>query len=376
MSAALEVSRIEWQGVRVPFRRPFVTAEGGARFRYAMLLTVRTEGGVMGWGEAGAVGAGTAASLRSLDALLRLTGPHLLGVPLRAVPARARAILGGSPLAHALGFGIETAIYDALGRARGRSVARLVGGEPRPVPVNATLGVASPAETARQARLAFSEGFTTLKLKVTGEGEQDGAVIEAVRAAVGSSVRLRLDPNQAWSAEEAVAALARLKRYGVEYVEQPVAARDIAGLVRVRREAGVPVAADETVTGLYRARRVLDAGAADVLVIKAARVGGLRAAAAILLLARRRGVPAVVTSSLETGVGIAASLHLAALTDTGWPACGLATGVLLESDLLVEPLLPRRGMMRVPERPGLGVEVDQAALHRYRAGPAGSVAAP
>lgn len=373
MSNITPVSRIEWAGVCVPFRRPFATANGTSSDRYSLLLMIHAGDGLTGYGEAGAVGPGTSGCLQDLAALLRQVSHSLIGLPPSSVPGRARALLKGRPLARSLLFALDTATLDVLGKARERPVARLLGGMSRQMPVNATLSLGAPDETAQEALRAVADGFPTLKLKITGEAERDVAVLKAVRAAVGDGVRLRLDPNQAWQPADAIQALKRLQPFGIEYVEQPVAADDIAGLAEIRRQVGVPVAADEALTSLSRARTLLLRGAADILIVKAARIGTLREAAAVLRLAARRNVPAVVTSSLETGIGLAASLHLAALGDPGWPASGLATGLLLESDLLAQPLVLVKGIMQVPAGPGLGVELDEAALRCYRAGPSGRV---
>ena len=126
----------------------------------------------------------------------------------------------------------------------------------------------------------------------------------------------------------------------------------------------MPIAADEAVATLADARRVIEADAADVLVVKAAKAGGIRAAQAIMAYAAEHGLRTTVSSSLETGVGIAASLHLS--TSRGKPPpSSLGTGARLASDLLVKPLVPVRGHITVPHLPGLGVEVDLDAVDYY-----------
>ena len=361
----MPITRVEWQGVCVPFRRPFVTARGQTSLRHGLLLFIHTDQGPVGIGEASPIDIdGGEASLHRLADVLDGVAKRLLGVSLGEFPKVSGANLRDGPVAKTLRFGLETAAYDALGKASGVPVAALLGTEPRAILVNAVIGAEVPSEAARLALEAKAQGFTSLKLKVTG-GPEDIAMLEAVRGAVGDQVQLRVDANQAWSVEEAIIAISRLERFRLEYVEQPVAAMDIPGMAQVRRRVRVPIAADESVGDISEARRVLDAAAADFLVLKAARVGGLKEAQAILQLAGERSVPAVVTTSLETGIGIAASLHLAASAQPGGPACGLATGPLLESDLLTDPLLPMGGLLRVPETPGLGVSLNAEALGRY-----------
>ena len=375
MTEMQRIERIEWRGFRVPFKRPFATSQGVASGRYGLLLFITTSDGATGVGEASPVGAGSQAEVEAIAALLIATAPLLTGLPVEeALNSLSAHGSTGSPRADStLAFGLETALYDLIGKARGLSLAALLGGNPRPVVVNATIAVDDVAEAVRQASAAVAQGFTCVKVKVGGTTpEGDEALLEAVRKAVGPGVTLRADANGAWNASDAIARLARLERFNLEYVEQPVAPEDVAGLAAVRRAASIPIAADEAVVDVDSARKLLDANAADVLVVKPASVGGLVAGAAIMRLATERGCRSVVTSSLESGVGIAAALHLAALGPLDMPACGLATANLLDHDLRTAPLVPVNGTLTVPSGPGLGVEVDMAALEKYGIGIKGS----
>ncbi|MEW6226382.1 MAG: enolase C-terminal domain-like protein [Chloroflexota bacterium] len=240
------------------------------------------------------------------------------------------------------------------------------------VRVNATIAAGSPDEVATAVADAVGRGFRTLKLKA-GRDEGVAALVAsmgAARGAAGDEVALRLDANAAWDLEGAVLRLRALAGFGLQYVEQPLAAADLAAMAALRSRVGVPVAADEAVSSVAEARAVLAAGAADVLVVKPARVGGRPAVAEIARLAAGAGVPVVVTSSFETGIGLRAAVVAAVgLPDVpGWPAAerahGLATLGLLEDDLLAGPLEVAGGRLQAGD-PG-AVEVDEAAVARYR----------
>src|SRR5262249_50094055 len=151
------------------------------------------------------------------------------------------------------------------------------------------------------------------------------ARIAAIRATLGADVRLRIDANAAWDVPEAIAIIRAAERYQLELVEQPVA--DLAGMAQVRAASPTPIAADESVGGPPHATKVIAAGAADVLVIKPMMAGGLRRARAIIVQAQLAGLQALVTTTIDAGVGVAAALHLAA-TLPPQLACGLATGPL------------------------------------------------
>src|SRR5690554_1497448 len=228
------------------------------------------------------------------------------------------------------------------------------------VPVNVTIPVVSPERAAELVRA--SGGCTTAKVKVAEPGEplaNEVARLEAVREALGPAGRIRIDANGGWDVETALARLPVLERAagGLEYVEQPVAS--IADLALVRRRQSVPVAADESVRRAEDPLAVARAGAADILVLKVQPLGGVRAC---LRIAEATGLPVVVSSALETSVGLAAGIALAAALPELPFACGLATAQLLEGDVVVEPLLPVGGAIAV-RRP----EPDPAALAAVRA---------
>ncbi|RJK93494.1 O-succinylbenzoate synthase [Vallicoccus soli] len=213
------------------------------------------------------------------------------------------------------------------------------------VPVNATVPAVGP-ERAHEV-VAQSGGCTTAKVKVAepGQGEADDlARLEAVRDALGPAGRVRIDVNGLWDVDEAVRRLPAYDRAagGLEYVEQPC--RTLDELARVRRAVDVPVAADESIRRAEDPLLVALAGAADVAVLKVQPLGGVRAC---LELAERCGLPVVVSSALETSVGIAAGVALAAALPELPYACGLATVQLLRHDLVDDPLLPVDGALAV-----------------------------
>jgi L-alanine-DL-glutamate epimerase-like enolase superfamily enzyme len=210
-------------------------------------------------------------------------------------------------------------------------------------------------------------GFGCLKLKAGNEppGQLEERVA-AVRAAAGPDVALRIDFNGALGSDTAALLLRTLAAFGLDYVEQPIPpAAGVEALARVREASGVRIAADESVRDLRSARALLDADAVDALVVKPARVGGLRQAGSIVELAAAADVPVTVSTLFETGVGIAGGLHLAAAVPGG-QAHGLATAELLESDLLRQTLPVLGGRMRVPDGAGLGIQLDDVAIERYR----------
>lgn len=224
------------------------------------------------------------------------------------------------------------------------------------IAVNVTVPAVDP-DTAR--RLVRASKARTAKVKVAEPGQteaDDLARLEAVREALGPDGKLRVDANAAWDVPTAEERIRHMAVYGLEYVEQPVAT--IEEMRRLRREVDVPLAADELIRRLPDPLVVAEQEAADVVVLKVQPLGGPRRA---LEVAQRCGLPVVVSSALETSVGMAAGVAVAAALPDLPYACGLGTVSLLASDVVADPLEPCDGYVEV-RRP----VPDPAALERLR----------
>jgi O-succinylbenzoate synthase len=237
------------------------------------------------------------------------------------------------------------------------------------VPVNATVPAVGPE--AVEGVLARFDGCRTAKVKVAERGqslEDDVTRVAEVRRLLGAGARVRVDANGAWDVTGAVRALTALAKYDLEYAEQPCATVEELAELRValaRVGADVPVAADESIRKADDPFAVAAAGAADVAVVKVPPLGGVRRALAIAeRLRQEHGLPVVVSSALDSSVGIAAGLALAGALPELPFACGLGTAGLLAADVTPQPLLPVEG--RLPVGP---VEPDPELLSRYAAPP-------
>ena len=216
------------------------------------------------------------------------------------------------------------------------------------VPVNATVPAVEPGRVAEV--LARFPGCTTAKVKVAERGQalaDDVSRVAAVREVLGSAGRVRVDANGAWSVDDALAALARLGAFDLEYAEQPCATveelRDLR-IALARNGVDVPIAADESIRKADDPLRVRDLEAADIIVVKVAPLGGVASALAVV---EACGLPAVVSSALDTSVGISAGVALAAALPSLQHACGLGTVALLAGDVATSPLVPVAGALAV-----------------------------
>jgi len=234
-------------------------------------------------------------------------------------------------------------------------------GWPEPVRDSIPVNVTVPAVDPQRAHdIVAKSSCSTAKVKVAERGQalsEDEARVEAVRDALGPKDMLRVDANGAWTVEQAQKAIKALGRYELEYVEQPVAT--LEEMAVLRRSVDVPLAADESVRTADDPLRVAGLEAADVVVLKVQPLGGIRRA---LDVAEAAGLPCVVSSALETSVGISAGVALAASLPSLPYACGLATVELLDGDVATESLLPVDGAVSVG-RP----EPDPQLLEQWRA---------
>lgn len=224
------------------------------------------------------------------------------------------------------------------------------------VPVNVTI----PAvEASTAAALTRESGAQTAKVKIAepGESEEDDLRrLEAVRGALGDDGILRVDVNAVWDVDTATSRLGNLEEFELQYAEQPVPT--VAEMKELRQRVSVPLAADEVVRQSPRPLEVIEEGAADVLILKVQPMGGV---SRVLDLANRSSIPVVISSALETSVGLYAGVLAASLLDELPMACGLGTVSMIEGDPTLDPLIPQGGFLDV-RRP----EPDPELLSRWR----------
>ncbi len=328
----------------VTLSRPLETASGTISERRGLLVFVEYEH-TRGVGEATPLPGWTESYEECRDALWRAASVAEeldWGVALAKTEAPAAR------------HGLSLALAEARARAAGVPLYRHLGdGTVHSVPVNATLGDASPEATARDAADAIAAGFDALKVKVGAQSvAEDAERLRAVRDRVGGSVELRADANGAWTHRQARQAIEAFAEFGVSYVEQPLSADDLAGH-RQLRAGPVEVALDESLRE-YDIDEILDAGAADVVVVKPMVLGGPDRARETALAAREAGVDPVVSTTVDAVVARTGAVHVAASLPEVRP-CGLATGSLLATDLSADPAPVVDGAVEVPQELGLGL---------------------
>ena len=346
----------------VPFREPYVTARGTLGRREMVLFKVQTDEGIAGYGEAVPLSLRGGASLTDVVAQLREVGELLVESGSWSAEPHGRLRKALHRLSPPAACAVITARLDLESREKGVPAWRLLGAErAEPVTCNATLVAGGPAETARRASEWAAEGFRTFKLKV-GTGE-DAAVVQAVRETVGADALIRLDANGSWSPREARQVLAECEPHGIELVEQPVGS--LRKMAKLRRVTTIPIAGDESLAAPGDADRAIEMEACDLATVKLSKVGGHLDA---IWIAEKLQV--YLSSALDGPVGIAAAAHVAQILRErrldASVAHGLATQRLFASTIASVECSLDGDRLSVPDAPGLGVAIDDAALEGHR----------
>lgn len=335
-----------------------VRGAGGAHARSDFLLVqVTGSNGVVGYGEVSATPRWSGEdAVSSAHFIADLITPALLGLPLSAVERFddiMDSVLGGNMFTKA---GVSIALWDAHARTQGVSMAEALGAVVRrEIPIKCSLS--GPEEHLRRAyAYAVGMGFTSFKVKVGLGVEGDVERVRLARSLAGPDAFLGTDANTGWSRGDAQRAIELFAPYGVAFVEQPIAARDLAGMAALRCR-GVPILADESVGDMYDLLAVIDAGAADVVSIYVGMSGGPARALEMGRVAASAGLDIVIGSNGEMGIGAAAQLQVAcALPElsTAIPSDIIGAHYYLE-DILETPLASTGSTVTLPEGPGLGV---------------------
>jgi len=333
--------------------KPLRTAHGSIPSRSTWLLRLEDADGRVGWGEAAPLASAGTEGRLACGRALEVARQILLDGVLDGHEAGAwePALLGALPGTPAVRYAVDLALWDLAARRAEVPLAALLSADSSiRVPVSALVSDAPSAAAAARV------GFGSLKVKVAVHSvEEDRERLESIRAAA-PGLAIRLDANAGWAnSAEAAAALDRLGCEGVTEVEQPVPVFDAVGMKWLRRRVPPRIAADESVSDEAAGLRIVADDSADLLVLKPVRLGGLGPCLRLAAAARDAALDVFTTTMLEGAVGRAGTLHLAAaLHREGGPVHGLATGALLAEDHAVGPA-PERGLLAVPEGPGLGV---------------------
>jgi L-alanine-DL-glutamate epimerase-like enolase superfamily enzyme len=364
----VRVTAVETRVISVPFKAPYVYSAGTTQGINSVIVTIRTDDGVTGIGEA--------CGDRSVDAILGIvrSGAALLigqdPFDLEAFLARFYRQAKWDDMrrfANQAVAGLEMALWDVIGKACNQPVYRLLGGlVQRRISFFGFIQGDSPEELADSARALVDDGFTILYLKVGRGLDRDIRAVRAVRESVGADIGLRIDANQAWSVGTAVRTLHALSEYAIEFAEQPISWSNLPGLAHIRASVPIQIAVDQGCFTEAEALAVVRGDAADVMVVGPHETGGLAALRRVVAFGEVAGIPVCRHATTgETGISTLATLHVLASAQDRIGG-HQAVQQLLEADVLRDGSLTfEAGMLAVPDAPGLGIELDDDRVARY-----------
>ena len=367
------ITSIEPIPICVPLKKGMTakTAHGEHVTSPYVLVKVHTDAGLVGLGEAtvsglwsGETQAGTVAAIREYIA------PQLLGTDPRDITSARRAmdfIIKLNPFTKAA---VEMALWDIAGKAAGLPVYRLLGGKVRDrVRIKLVVWARDVAGSRAMAAEHLERGVTCVKVKVGLDPVTDVARVRAVREVAGPDVPVTIDANCGWTIQQARRCLRELAGVRLLLAEQPIPAGDPSALAELRRDFDVPIMADESVFTLQDAWQLTVHRAADIFSVYPGKHGGIAATAEIIAVAKAAGLRCTIGSNLELGVGTAAMLHVAAafpeVDCDAFPADTIGP-FYHDGEVITQPLDLGPPYARVPDGPGLGVELDEDAVKRWR----------
>src|SRR6266849_3884461 len=364
----MKIKRIEPIAVSFPMKKPVVMA--GVEIRQAdnMVVRIEADNGVVGWGEAASAPTMTGETVESMVTAVHYLTPTLEGRPAEDIAGALAAMAARMYANNAAKAAIEIALHDLVGRATNRPAHALIGGKQRSrMTVLGVIGTGALDSDLREAEKKKAEGYAAFKIKVG----IDKPLVDAERtrrlcALLGRGALISADANQGWSTDEAVQYARAVADAGLDFFEQPVPADDIAGMAAVAAAAGtIATGADEGIHTLEDIRHH-ERKAARGVSLKTIKLGGMRAVMEAGRLCDRLGLNVnVSTKTGESSIACAAAMHIAAaLPQIAW---GLTlTNEGLADDVTARPVRIARGHVELSDRPGLGIDVDEERVRRYR----------
>jgi L-alanine-DL-glutamate epimerase-like enolase superfamily enzyme len=364
-ASRLKVTGVEIYAYDLPLKSPFRIAIGTMPAANDVLVRVQTDAGLTGVGEACPFPPITGETQETNLAAARALREVVLGRNPLAIESLAREfgpIIHSNPSAAAA---FETALFDILGKLAGLPLFRLFGGDKTEFATDITVDLDEPGTMARRAKEFAAAGFDMIKIKVGQSQDLDLRRLAAIREAVGPAVQLQIDANQGWAPPVAVDTLKKMARFDILFVEQPVLASDVDGLRAVRAASPIPVMADEAVFGPADVVRLVKAEACDYLNLKLMKAGGLAAMSKMAHIAQAANMACMVGCMLESRLALTAAAHVVAShRNILWADLDGHSSHTV--DPVTDGMTFARGRVTLPEKPGVGADVDPAFLKTLR----------
>lgn len=364
----MSIKTIEVIAVRLPMIKPVVMAGQTVSQADNVLVRIEATNGSVGWGEAASAPTMTGETTESMVAAVHYLTPALTGRPADDLAGALVAMDSRMYGNHGAKAAIEIALHDLVGRATGRPVHALLGDKRRNrVFIMGVLGGGDLDGDLRDAAKKKTDGFTAYKIKVgIDTPAQDAERTREICKALGNGCLISADANQGYELEQAIAYVRAVAGAGLGFFEQPVPADDLAGMATVAAATDIAIGADEGIHSLDDIGRHHERKAARGVSLKTIKLGGMRGVIAAGLLCDKLGMAVNVSCKTgESSLAGAAGLHIAAaLPQISWGLTLSHEG--LADDVTARPIRVERGHVEVSDRPGLGIDVDEDRVRRYR----------
>jgi L-alanine-DL-glutamate epimerase-like enolase superfamily enzyme len=364
----MKVTSVEAIPVSIPFFVPYVVWRGAITNADRVIVKISTDEGITGYGESAVIPyyaeenqAESVASIRG-DFAPMITGEDPF--ELEKIVKNMDVVLGH----HCTKAAVETALWDIIGKKLNVPVYKLIGGrynDKLPAIGHITLG--TPEQMGTEAKRLAGLGYKTIKIKGGLGIETDVKIFSATREAVGPNVKVRIDVEETYTPKMAIKMIKAIEPYDPELVSQPVSRFDMDGLSMVRKAVATPILADECVFSPEDVMNVVRREAADMINIKVMKSGGIYNSKKMAYIAEMADLPCLVGSMIELGPGTNASAQFMTATKiAGSHACELVGSTKIKDDIIKDPLKIEDGCISLPNKPGLGFDIDEAKLEKYR----------
>lgn len=353
--------------IRIPLHDVLVAAYGKRDSAEFLLIELETDTGLIGIGEAATIPIyGKEDPAGGEYIIKKFIKPMLLGKDPSQIAGIHRSLTQSFPGYQCVKSAVDIALYDLAGKCARLPIYKLLGGTGGSVPIIWLVSASQGSKGIEKAVKHVKEGFTAIKVKVGRDWQQEIGFLRELREEVGEQPEIRLDANGAWHWKAALRYIRQMEVLDISMLEQPVPGWDIEGLQELRNHSPVPIVADECAITLHDVYKIARDKAADCVNIKICRSGGFYPGIKMAAVAEAAGMPVVVGSMLEYGVGTLAGAHFASVVSSKGSPAEVIGPLIARDDIVIPQLRYEDGKIYLTDAPGLGVKLDKAKIQQYR----------
>jgi L-alanine-DL-glutamate epimerase-like enolase superfamily enzyme len=361
----MRITQIEIYKSPIKLKEPFVISLGPLDFAENVIVVVRTDNGITGFGECSPFMTINGESMDTCFIVGQYLAKALLGKnPLSIEDCSLtmdRVIFGNSSIKSAF----DIALYDISAQDAGLPLYAFLGGNKNKILLtDYTVSIGEPNKMASDARKIIDNGFQVIKVKLGESKEKDFERIRVIREAIGTTIPIRIDANQGWNTEEAITILNALVPFNIQHCEEPIPRWNFMELPKVRNQSPIPIMADESCSDEHDAKRLIDLSACDYFNVKLGKSSGIFKALKVIQLAEKANIKIQVGGFLESRLGFTAAAHLALISDS-IVHCDFDTPLMFVEDPVIDGITyTNEGVVTAPDKPGLGAAFNENYLQQ------------